>query len=169
LYGPATVQVCVGPCGTLAAPIVVGVLSGSAVVLGTSAADHIRATAVSSTVVDISTYGTTINATTGCVLVWNGHAWCTAATYADINGGPGNDVLTIEGSLRARLQGQYGDDTLTGGSGADVFYGGPGYDTVDYSARAGQTITGTPGTGYDDGRPGEGDNIMADVERVVLP
>src|SRR5262249_22278992 len=104
----------------------------------------------------------------GCVLVWNGHAWCTA-TYADMNGGPGNDLLTIEGTLRGRLQGQYGDDTLIGGTGADVFYGGPGTDALDYSARLGQTITGTPGTGYDDGRAGEGDNIMADVERVVFP
>jgi hypothetical protein len=28
---------------------------------------------------------------------------------------------------------------------------------------------GTPGTGADDGHPGEGDNISADVEKVLYP
>jgi hypothetical protein len=34
---------------------------------------------------------------------------------------------------------------------------------------AGEPISGTPGTGADDGHPGEGDNIAADVEKVLFP
>ena len=77
--------------------------------------------------------------------------------------------LTEDDAVRGFINGHYGNDVMVGGTGADVFEGGPGVDKVDYSQRLGEHITGTPGTGSDDGRPGEGDNVMADVEQVLFP
>jgi Ca2+-binding RTX toxin-like protein len=86
-----------------------------------------------------------------------------------IQGLGGNDRLTVNGTVRSTLDGGTGNDWLVGGSSGDVFIGGDGFDTVDYSARIGQTITATPGTGSDDGRRREGDDIRGDVEQVILP
>ena len=56
-----------------------------------------------------------------------------------------------------------------GSTRREVFYGGPGNDTVDYSARTGQKIAGTPGTEADDGAKREHDLIALDIEKVILP
>jgi hypothetical protein len=82
--------------------------------------------------------------------------------------GAGNDRITVQGAIRSSQYGGDGDDWMVGGTSADVFSGGAGFDTVDYSGRSG-TITGTPGTGADDGARREKDNIMGDVEQVVFP
>ena len=55
---------------------------------------------------------------------------------------------------------------LDGAGGADRLLGGSGQDTASYAARA-RGVTVTVGAGADDGEPREGDDVAADVERVV--
>jgi hypothetical protein len=117
--------------------------------------------------VEINTGGWPITTATGCV-EFMARAFCTA-TYANVGAGGGDDRIELVGAVRGFINGHYGNDVMAGGTGADVFEGGPGVDKVDYSKRLGEHITGTPGTGSDDGRPGEGDNVMADVEQVLFP
>jgi Ca2+-binding RTX toxin-like protein len=89
--------------------------------------------------------------------------------WDDLDGGAGNDVL----------YGGLGNDTLRGGPGptssagdADQIIGDfPGqpqwlHDEVDYGARTG-TVTVTLDGVANDGAPGEGDNVAADVEDVA--
>jgi Ca2+-binding RTX toxin-like protein len=91
-----------------------------------------------------------------------------------VYGGAGNDTL----------QGGDGDDTLNGGDGADtfksaaaadgadVYVGGAGVDTMDYSLRTAALTVDLDGTG-DDGDAaanagaGELDNVGADVENLT--
>lgn len=68
-------------------------------------------------------------------------------------GSPGPNVLT----------GGSGDDLLQGGDGADTLIGGAGTDVADYSDHTGP-VTLTLDGAADDGAPGEGDRIAADVE-----
>jgi len=86
-----------------------------------------------------------------------------------VEGGAGNDHLTVEGKLPSTIDGGDGDDWMIGGKAADIFIGGAGDDTVDYGARSGQQLNGTAGTGADDGKKSEHDDIRADVEHIVLP
>jgi hypothetical protein len=83
-------------------------------------------------------------------------------TADDLEGGPGGDY--IDGwSGDDVLRGQAGRDTLRPSTGADLIEGGTQFDRADYGDRtAGVTVT--IGTGADDGEPGEGDNVLADVE-----
>ena len=68
-------------------------------------------------------------------------------------------------TLRSRVRGGTGNDTLVGGGGPDELDGGTGRDVVSYSsAPAGVTVT--LGGGADDGVPGQGDSVLA-VETVV--
>jgi Ca2+-binding RTX toxin-like protein len=85
-----------------------------------------------------------------------------------VNGNGGDDHITVSGGVRSTQYGGDGNDWMVGGNLADVFNGGNGFDTVDYSQRT-TTIVGTPGTGADDGASRERDNIMGDVEQVILP
>lgn len=115
-----------------------------------------------------------------------------AAAYA-ISGGDGNDRLT-SGNGNDELRGEAGNDVLEAYEGADTVDGGAGDDSL--SAEAGgdaadvyiggdgfDSIGGNVSTGNDfsepnsdmnvtldgvanDGEPGEGDNVMPDVERV---
>jgi Ca2+-binding RTX toxin-like protein len=74
-----------------------------------------------------------------------------------IRGGDGND----------NVFGLDGDDTLDGEAGADVIDGGNGTgDTADYSLRS-TAVEVTIGAGADDGSPGEGDDVLATVERAA--
>ena len=105
-----------------------------------------------------------------------------------IKGGPGNDVLggnpsanTIFGNGgNDTLNGFDGNDTLYGGdgddtlqdqgtdssaSGADVFSGGAGIDTMDYTSRT-TAISVSLDALANDGQANEGDLVMADVENV---
>jgi Ca2+-binding RTX toxin-like protein len=110
-----------------------------------------------------------------------------------LDGGPGDDRLTggagddilLGGEGNDDLQGKAGRDRLDGGAGddllhpdgyespsADVVDGGPGVDTVDgdYSSRFSDVdppVAITLAGGADDGRPGEGDDLVS-VEKVVL-
>jgi Ca2+-binding RTX toxin-like protein len=91
-----------------------------------------------------------------------------------IHGGAGNDSL--EGDLgNDTLNGDAGDDNLNGGTevlgqnndGADKIFGGAGNDSVIYSFRTDNLYVDiSDGTKNNDGAPGEGDNVAADVENV---
>jgi Ca2+-binding RTX toxin-like protein len=98
-------------------------------------------------------------------------------------GSAANDTL-VAGAFAVQLQGGVGDDTLVGSPQGDLLSGGAGADTMDgaggpdalsggddldavtYAARAGAVAVsvGTPGG---DGQAGEGDDVAADVERVI--
>jgi Ca2+-binding RTX toxin-like protein len=94
-----------------------------------------------------------------------------------LKGGGGDDVLD-GGEDNDVLDGQAGNDTLRGagrrdvligGAGADMLEGGDDLDSVSYEDKTGShTVTITlNGAAGDDGEPGEGDTIVADVENVV--
>ncbi|BAZ50193.1 hemolysin-type calcium-binding protein [Nostoc sp. NIES-4103] len=53
-----------------------------------------------------------------------------AASYAEINGGDGNDAIT-SGAGDDTLNGGYGNDSITSGTGDDTVYGGLGNDTIN--------------------------------------
>lgn len=89
-----------------------------------------------------------------------------------LSGGAGDDLLV--GGLGAdAISGDDGDDLLNDGqvgysTGADVFNGGLGTDTVNYFGRSTPGVTVTMnGTDADDGQSGEGDDIQADVENLI--
>ncbi|MCI3949090.1 MAG: protein of unknown function toxins and related Ca2+-binding protein [Acidimicrobiales bacterium] len=99
-----------------------------------------------------------------------------------IRGGPGNDTLH-GGSLADLLTGDEGDDTLDGNGGddrleegatpastdvldVDTFEGGPGGDIAAYN-NATQSVLVLLNNGADDGRSGEGDFVMPDVEHLT--
>jgi formylglycine-generating enzyme len=96
----------------------------------------------------------------------------TSAYRLSAYGGPGND----------RLQGGDGDDLLDGGDGddsfftaasadgADVYLGGLGTDTVDYSTRTGNlslTIALTSAADANDGATGESDDLTSSIENLT--
>lgn len=76
------------------------------------------------------------------------------------------------------LQGGNGDDALHGGAGddtfrtaaapdgADLYDGGEGVDTLDYSART-AALKITMGAGADDGEQGENDDAQGSIERLL--
>jgi ELWxxDGT repeat protein len=114
-----------------------------------------------------------------------------------VNGGLGNDLLTAAGSpatgdaffVPVLLNGDGGNDTLTGGEAPDVltggagndmfketkvigaadsFLGGSGTDTLTYAARAGTVKVTLDGVANDGANQGaEGDNVSSDVERLI--
>jgi hypothetical protein len=91
---------------------------------------------------------------------------------ATLIGGTGDDMFFTAsperdaGRARAVIYGGKGNDSFDGGSrGADDFNGGPGFDRANYSGRTGNVIINLNNRG-DDGAPGEGDNIRADVEQI---
>jgi Ca2+-binding RTX toxin-like protein len=105
-----------------------------------------------------------------------------------IIGTAGNDSMVGGGSQGILLTGGLGNDTLAGGlgadtlnggagndlffegigntTGADVFIGSDGIDTIDFSGRTGG-ITCTLDGSADDGQVGEGDNVGADIENII--
>lgn len=108
------------------------------------------------------------------------------AAAQTLNGGDGNDTLQglagndrLEGDVRFssfggddQLEGGDGADTLDGGADefdADVFLGGAGTDTADYSFRTRRvnlSIDGIANDGFPD-FSGEDDNIGSDIEFLV--
>jgi Ca2+-binding RTX toxin-like protein len=96
-----------------------------------------------------------------------------------ISGGGAQGILIVGGLGNDSLSGGIGPDTLNGGagndrffesvngtSGADVFIGSDGIDTIDYSGRTAGLVCSLDGTG-DDGEPGELDNVFADIENII--
>lgn len=82
-----------------------------------------------------------------------------------LNGGAGNDTLNGFGGADL-LDSGAGDDVLDGGLGPDVLIGGTGRDSVSYEAAA-QGVTVTLDDVANDGQVNEGDDLRADIERVV--
>ena len=79
----------------------------------------------------------------------------------------GFDVERLVGGAGAdTITGGPGDNVLRGGPGGDVLRGGGGMDTADYSDRV-AAVEVSVGAGADDGAPGEGDDVAADVETVA--
>lgn len=84
--------------------------------------------------------------------------------------GPGDSLQGVEdvwgGAAADRLTGDGADNILSGGAGPDLISGAAGFDYVDYSERtAGVSVD--PDGASDDGEPGEGDAVAADVEALV--
>jgi Ca2+-binding RTX toxin-like protein len=102
------------------------------------------------------------------------------ADVEDCIGGAGNDAITGNASANV-LTGGAGTDTLSGAAGndtfdedtadtdADIFNGGDGVDTVDYSARLLAITVTMDGVTADDGDTAgsEGDDVNADVENCL--
>ena len=67
-----------------------------------------------------------------------------------VNGGLGDDEITVFGSVGANLFGGHGDDVLQGGLGPDFIRGGLGFDTIN--GRSGNDVIegGTEYSNYDD-------------------
>jgi Ca2+-binding RTX toxin-like protein len=94
-----------------------------------------------------------------------------------VRGGDGDDQLDDDAvesgaALGAdTMDGGAGNDSLTGGPegdplSPDVFNGGDGDDTLSYARRT-SPLTITLDGAANDGAPGEGDNVGADIERIV--
>ena len=66
-----------------------------------------------------------------------------------VNGGRGNDVITVDSSvnLPTKIYGSDGDDTITGGFGADRIIAGDGNDVV-YAGNAKDIVYGEAGDDY---------------------
>ena len=109
------------------------------------------------------------------------HAVNSTALTGKFIGGPGSDRLT-GGSVGDAFFGDVGADTVNGGGGddlfdeaqttadtdaldADTYIGGAGIDSVTYARGTTAVAVDLDGVA-DDGRPGEGDNVGADVETV---
>jgi hypothetical protein len=96
----------------------------------------------------------------GAVPIQGGPATVANTSLILLNGGAGNDHLTIDetnGPLpTARLDGGAGDDVLTAGSAGDVLVGAAGNDTLIGGA-GNDTFVWSPGDGSDvvDGRGGK--------------
>lgn len=87
-------------------------------------------------------------------------------------GRAGNDLVRVDSalSLPTELNGEDGNDTLTGGAGPDILTGGPGddsltggagIDTVQESADANLTLTNT-------GLTGAGTDVLSGIEQAHL-
>jgi hypothetical protein len=149
--------------GTVSAAIVNKVLT----IVGTDASETITVTKVRNNRYTVEVTGAAVTLGYGCTRSLT-TITCTGDSVR-IDGGAGNDDIRVVGSVKSVQNGGAGNDKMRSGASADVFNGGIGTDTVDYSSRIGETITGTPGTGADDGTRREHDNIGADVEQVLLP
>lgn len=84
----------------------------------------------------------------------------------DVLVGLGSDDALLGGPGRDVISGGYGNDLLMGGAGADVLRGGPGIDTASYEDHLAGIEADIDGIA-DDGAPGEGDNVAADVENIT--
>jgi hypothetical protein len=84
-----------------------------------------------------------------------------------LDGGDGNDAID-GGAGDDTLRGGPRRDMLTGGAGTDTLEGGDGIDLVSFEDKSGsQPVNISLNAAADDGEPGEGDTIAADVENAV--
>src|SRR5215212_12128609 len=112
-------------------------------VTGTAKALAIAVAGSTVTVLDTRTPPT---AGSGCAQPGSDRVTCTVVGLAAlaVDAGAGDDAVAVTGTVPATIADGPGDDRVTGGAGDDVFAiwtgaavvsGGPGRDTVDYSAR----------------------------------
>lgn len=83
----------------------------------------------------------------------NPNARIAAADDLIIQGGNGNDTLTVLGNSNTRLDGGDGNDILTTGGGSDVVIGGSGHNNINTGAGNDTVIIGA---GNDEINTGEG-------------
>jgi Ca2+-binding RTX toxin-like protein len=81
-----------------------------------------------------------------------------------IEGHGGNDTLT-GGAGADTILGGDGDDVLDGGRGADLIFGDGGNDTLTYASRTAPVIVFLD-TIANDGEAGEGDNIDGSIDTI---
>lgn len=97
----------------------------------------------------------------------------TPAPSVTLEGEDGNDTLTgASDATGETLKAGKGNDLMLGGDGPDQFLGEQGFDTVSYSDHATAGIVATIGTIADDGNAADGpsttrDNIDKNVEKVA--
>lgn len=90
---------------------------------------------------------------------------------ADLLAGGADNDLVSGGPGRDDIWGNGGDDTFPDAHeqwvSADTFHGGPGDDVVEYDLRTKPVRSDADGVKGDDGRAGEKDTILTDVEDIV--
>jgi Ca2+-binding RTX toxin-like protein len=69
-------------------------------------------------------------------------------TSVAIDGGDGNDTISLLSSRPGQIDGGLGDDTILSSSGADSITGSDGNDSID-SGSGDDTINGDAGNGHD--------------------
>ena len=92
-----------------------------------------------------------------------------------IDGGDGDDTLRGQeghdvmrgGDGVDQIEGDDGNDQIDGGAGADTLNGGFGSDWVDYTSSGVFVVVDLLDAGRDDGEPGEGDNVVTDIENIL--
>jgi Ca2+-binding RTX toxin-like protein len=96
----------------------------------------------------------------------NAFVWAPEGGDDSVTGSPGHDTF-LDGPGDDNYYGMGGDDDYDADDAAeaDVFSGGPGIDTAGYGNKP-TGVTVTIGSGSNDGVPGEGDFVGADVENV---
>lgn len=132
--------------------------------------------------IEVTDAGAPVQARNGCEAIDEHHARCPATPIKSISVqlGAGDDryrgllpggfhVAIYTGEGNDALIGGAANEILTGGPGAEEIRGGGGHDSYNATALgAGPdvgvrvTVDGLP----DDGLPGEGDNVFADVEAL---
>lgn len=106
--------------------------------------------------------GETLNGTTGDDVI------CGLGGNDTLNGSDGNDIL-IGGSDNDTYNGGNGNDYFdeeAATSGADIFNGNAGTDTLSYALRT-NAVTVKQNGSADDGETGEGDSVKSDIEVAV--
>ena len=175
--GPtARIRICRPACMPITPPplppVVNASLVGSTVVVtGTAGNDGVSLQKYRNTIIVRSGNYARMTAGPGCTYA-NWAVTCTGRKLnVVVNLGAGDDsVVTPSDKVTTVINAGDGNDLVLDFAGTDIIHGGNGTDTVDYSYRKYEgLITGTPGTGADDGTTREHDDIGSDVERVTLP
>jgi Ca2+-binding RTX toxin-like protein len=153
-------------------------LTGGTVTVAAAPGEANRLTlALSAGVITVTDTGAAVTAGAGCAPAGAGRATCAiaAAAGATVALGDGNDTLAVSGGLPVTATDGDGNDSMSGGSaddvfvaspGADIYTGGGGLDTIDYSARTAAVTLDVDGFA-DDGETTEADNVRPGVERVL--
>lgn len=131
---------------------------------------------------EFSDQGAPLEAGHGCTAIDEHRARCRGKGIANVDLFLGDEDDRYTADLPpftgASVRGEEGDDVLIGGAGTDSFTGGPGADLItgggghndSYSVTSvyGQAETAhvTLDGRADDGLPGEGDNVGADIEEI---
>ena len=121
-------------------------------------------------VVTVTDAGADVTAGAGCEQVEPRQVRCTIADgepRVDASLGDGDDEAAALGALPVKLNGDAGNDTLTGGDAEDRFDGGEGNDTIH--ARDGIRESVACGGGQDVGEADVEDDVAADCEGVAKP
>ncbi|HEX8104185.1 MAG TPA: hypothetical protein VF533_16320 [Solirubrobacteraceae bacterium] len=168
-------------------------LSGTALMFdATAAADKVTVSGPAGGVYTLRDTGRAVQAGAGCAQNGATDVTCPAGSVAGavLNLGDGKDSAGVTASLPATLNGQIGDDQLTGGPkddvlnggfgrdrlggglGADDLSGGPDADTLSYATRTGAVavdldLQKDDGSALDQNADGRRDWARADIENLT--